>query len=232
MLASAGASSRILVSEWIVSAFGLYLIVIYGILFGFLPGFNIIFGSRRDFIYGLGQKDTGLCFLALVVGFLLALLPLAYVSPRYHRLRRKHAARNEDVPPEEHLIYCFFGSFLLPISIFWLAYTAQRRISLWCPILAVTVFGFSYMCIYISVFQYVLASYGSLAGSALIGMVAVRYLIGGGMVHSSLYMYEKLGVRTTLVVMGSIASAMSLIPLIFWFVGSWIRARSRRAVNG
>lgn len=61
---------KFLLTEPIIQLFSLYMTVIYTVLFGFLPGYDFIFGSTG--IYGLDQQHTGLCFIGINIGFLLS----------------------------------------------------------------------------------------------------------------------------------------------------------------
>lgn len=69
---------KFLLMEPIIQLFSLYMTVIYTVLFGFLPGYGFIFGSRG--IYGLDQAHTGLCFIGINLGFLLSVSTTAHES--------------------------------------------------------------------------------------------------------------------------------------------------------
>lgn len=143
---------KFILTEPITDLFALYLIVLYVVLFGFLPGFDFIFGS--DGIYGFDQLHTGLCFLAMDVGFLVALLPIYPIYQRFKRkLQEAEAQGKERVVPEERLVYAIIAAPLLPISIFWMGWTSWAGVNFWSPIVASAVFGFSVMGIFISCYQ-------------------------------------------------------------------------------
>ena len=74
MLGGIAKPIKFIFTEPITDLFALYLVVLYVVLFGFLPGFDFIFGETG--IYGFDQNHTGLCFLAMDVGFLIALIPI------------------------------------------------------------------------------------------------------------------------------------------------------------
>ena len=96
-------------------------VIVYVILFGFLPGFDFIFGEEG--IYGFDQKHTGLCFIAINVGFLLALVP---IRPLYLRFKRKIAeageAGKDRVEPEERLWFAMLGAPFMTVAIFWMGW--------------------------------------------------------------------------------------------------------------
>ena len=126
---SIGMPLRFILTELIIDLFALYLVVIYIILFGFLPGFDFIFGT--DGIYGLDQNHTGLCFISISVGFLVALVPIRPIFLRFKRkLVQAQQEGREKVMPEERLVFAIIGAPFLPISIFWIGWTAWPSVSL------------------------------------------------------------------------------------------------------
>ena len=165
--------------EPIVICLSLYLVLIYCILFGFLPGFNYIFGTTASHgsahgVYEWPQRITGLSFLPMNIGFLLALVPLYWIYARY-----KRQVATGSVRPEERLIYAMIGAPLLPVSILLMAYIAKPNISFWCPLVASGVFGFASITIFISCYQYVIDAYEERCSSALVGMTVTRYVAAG-----------------------------------------------------
>lgn len=176
LLHSISTPLKFLLTEPITDLFALCLVILYTILFGFLPGFDFIFGE--DGIYGFDQEHTGLCFIPMNIGFLIALLP---VWPIYRRFKRKLAEAQrggkEKVAPEERLVYAMIAGPCLPLSIFWMGWTAWPSVSYWSPLLASVLFGFSVMGIFISCYQYIIDSYEGMAASALVGMTVSRYCV-------------------------------------------------------
>jgi hypothetical protein len=73
---------KLLYTESIISLFSLYMTVVYTVLFGFLPGYDFIYGING--IYGLDQAHTGLCFIGVNVGFLLAVGRTHKMAPDAH----------------------------------------------------------------------------------------------------------------------------------------------------
>ena len=169
---------KFLLTEPIVDLFSLYLIVVYIILFGFLPGYNFIFGENG--IYGFDQQHTGLCFIAMNVGFIVAMIP---VRPLYLRFKRKLNAAQKTgigkVEPEERLLFAMIGAPFLPISIFWMGWSSWPSVTYWSPIVATGFFGFGEMCVFISCYQYIIDSFEEYAASALVGMTVTRYCVAG-----------------------------------------------------
>ncbi|KAF2174282.1 hypothetical protein M409DRAFT_35102 [Zasmidium cellare ATCC 36951] len=222
---------KFLFTEPITDLFALYLIILYIILFGFLPGFQFIFGEEG--IYGFGQNHTGLCFIPMNVGFLLALIPIFPIYRRFKRKMQQEEERGKDkVVPEERLLHAMIAGPCLPISLFWLGWTSWLSVSFWSPLIASVRFGFSVMGIFISCYQYIIDTYETMAASALVGMTLLRYCASGPMVIVSLPMYTNLGVHWTLTLLGCLSAVMAPVPFFFYFgVGAWARKKSKNATS-
>ena len=118
----------------------LYLTVIYIVLFTFLDGYAYIFED----MYGISQGLTGLCFLGIIIGLFgaSALVPLIYkwAKQDLQKLKEKGTDR---LPPEFRLWYSMLGgAFAIPISLFWMGWTARPDISIWSPLAASVLFGY------------------------------------------------------------------------------------------
>jgi MFS family permease len=178
LMLSIGRPIKILLAEPIVDLFALYLVVSYVIMFGFLPGYEYIFGG----IYGFDQLHAGLCYLGMNVGFLLAMVPVPFLYKRYLRKideARNAGSRDGKVEPEERLLIAMLGAPILPISIFWMSWTSWPSASFWSPIIASVFFGFAVLAVFISSYQYAIDAFESYAASALVGMTITRYGAAG-----------------------------------------------------
>jgi multidrug resistance protein len=213
--------------EPIIILLALYLTVTYIILFTFLTGYTFIYTD----IYGLSQGMTGLCFLGLVVG----IISCAALIPLNVRLRQRDIARakalgpNVKVAPESRLYWAMIGAPAIPISMFWMAWTARPDISIWSPLVASVVAGFGILCVFMTCYQYMIDSYEVYAASALASVTLIRYLVAGAMIEVSIPFYRNLGVAHTLTILGSISALLVPIPYAFYRYGPWIRKRSKYA---
>jgi MFS family permease len=126
--------------EPIIMLIALYLTVVYIVLFTFLEGFTFIFQET----YGISQGLTGLCFLAIIIGLFgaTALVPLIYKWAKKDLQTIKEQG-GDRLPPEFRLWYSMLGgAFALPISLFWMGWTARPDISIWSPLAAAVLFGY------------------------------------------------------------------------------------------
>ena len=213
--------------EPVIMLLALYLTVIYIILFTFLNGYTFIFTET----YGFSEGLTGLSFLGIGLGLCGAtlLVPIIYTRAK-KELARIKAAGGDRLPPEFRLWFAMLGAPCIPISMFWMGWTAYPSISPWCPLAASVLFGYGILCVFISSYQYIIDSYESFAASALASVTLIRYVAAGGMVEVAVPMYRRLGVHWTLTVLGTISALLVPVPYLFFVYGEKIRGRSRYAV--
>jgi MFS family permease len=210
-----------------------YLTVIYMILFGFLAGYSFVFGDTYHFTQGI----TGLMFLGMSIGLLLCTIPLTPLI--YHWAKLELATIKEihpdqprvRLPPEFRLWHAMLGAPAIPISLFWMGWTANPSISFWSPLIASVLFGYGILCVFISTYQYLIDTYEIYAASALTMITLIRYVAAGGMVEIMIPMYNNLGVHHTLTVLACIAVAFTPVPYLFFKFGPWIRSKSRFATS-
>ncbi|RDW87607.1 MFS general substrate transporter-46 [Coleophoma crateriformis] len=217
--------------EPIVMLFALYLTVIYIILFTFLDGYSYIFGDT----YGFSEGITGLAFVGMGIGFCCtaALVPLIHHWAKRELLAlQAKEGPTAKLAPEHRLHYAMLGAPAVPISLFWMGWTANPNISYWSPLVASVLFGYGILCIFISTYQYIIDSYELYAASALASLTVIRYVVAGGMVEVGIPFYGNLGVHWTLTIMGAISAVMVPVPYAFYKWGPKIRGYSKFAAGG
>lgn len=226
--------------EPIVVLMGLWLVVVYICVYGFLQGFNSIFED----VYGLERGLVGTVFCALTVGFLAwtCLVPVYYAL--YKRKVAELARRRVgfdlgspakhvpglDIPePEYRLWPAVVVAPCLPLSLFWLGWSSRAPVSVWSGVCAVGLFGFCWAGVYVVVYNYILDVYGIYAGSALAVVTFFRYLFSCVISLVARPMYAGLGVDWTLTLFGCIAVVLAPAPLFFFWKGPSLRLNSRFA---
>lgn len=214
--------------EPIVFSFTLYMLVIYIVLFTFLVGYPYIF----EMTYGINEGLSNLCFLGLLIGISssMVLVPLVQSITNKQLTRDGDDGTGEKLRQETRLIFSMIGAPLIPIGLFWMAWTDYRSISIWSPLTASVAIGFGIVCIFISCYMYVIDSYGPLAASGLTFVAVARYLIAGGMTIVGVPMYKNLGTHWTLSLLGFVSVAAVPIPFALYKWGPKLRERSKFAI--
>lgn len=214
-----------LVREPIPLLFGLYLMVDFIILFTFFTGYTYIFTD----IYGLSQGMTGVCFIGEMIGVVscAAFIPLNMYLRKRDIARAKAIGPDEKVAPESRLYWAMIGGPAIPISLFWMGWTASPDISIWSSIVASAVFGFGMLCVFMTTYQYLIDTYEIYAASALAAVTFLRYTVSGAFVEISIPFYQNMGVAYTLTILGGVSCPLVLIPFAFYWYGPAIRRKSR-----
>lgn len=229
-------------SEPIILAMTLYLSVVYIVLFTFLVGWPYIYQDT----YGISQGLSNIIFLAMFVGLFFTglLVPIIY------RMTRSQIKQAGQFNPELRLLYAMFGPALaIPISLFWMGWTANPEISIWSPILAAGLFGFGVMGVFICAYMYVIDAYETFSASALtlsnsfnlpifptylltcLQAAVVRYVVAGGMTVAGIPFYTNMGVHYTLTILACISCVLAIVPYALYKWGYLLRTRSKYAVS-
>jgi MFS family permease len=121
----------------------IYTALILGILYLFFGAFPLVFGTNHGFVLW----QTGLSFLGLMVGTLLAALTNPLWHKNYLRLvenSKKDLAEDEKPgkpDPEFRLPPAILGGVFIPISLFWFGWTTYSSVHWIVPIIASVFFG-------------------------------------------------------------------------------------------
>ncbi|KAL7423512.1 hypothetical protein Q5752_001092 [Cryptotrichosporon argae] len=213
--------------EPIVQTMCLYLTVVYIILFGDLIAWAFIFTDT----WALSEGMTGTTFLSIGVGLLAcgALSPLLLSD--YKRQVARATAAGALVAPEARLRIAIVGTWLIPVSLFWGAWVADRSISIWAELVAQAVFGLGILTVFIATFQYLIDAYSMYAASALAAITFLRYPITAGAVMWTAPQYEGMGVHWSMTFLAFVSLVCCPIPWVFYRYGARLRALSRYTPN-
>ena len=214
--------AKMIILEPILLLITLYMALIYAILYLFFESFPIAFSELR----GWNEGVASLPFLSLFIGVIIGALYVSYTTKtRYARILRE----NGRVPPEERLIPMMVGAVVLPVGLFWFAWTSSPHIT-WVPqVLAGIPIGFGIYCIFLQGFNYMIDVYLMFANSAIAANTFVRSLFGAGFPLFAVQMYHKLHVDWATSLLGFLCLAMLPVPFLFWKYGAKIRAMSKFA---
>lgn len=133
----------LLFREPIVLSTTLYMAVVYGTMYMMFPAFPIVFQQGRGWSLGVG----GLAFTGIAVGMTLAVAYAAFDNRRYSRLVMEY---DGNVPPEARLPPAIIGSVLLPIGLFWFAWTNGPETHFIVPIIGSGVFAAGLVLVFLS----------------------------------------------------------------------------------
>lgn len=215
-------------TEPIILAMTMYLSVVYIVLFTFLVGWPFIFQDT----YGISQGLGNVIFVSMAVGlqFNFLLVPIVYrMTIKQVRLAESRG-EGEHFTPEVRLWYAMLGPAVsIPISLFWMGWTASPGVSIWSPIIAAALFGFGVTGVFICAYMYVIDSYEIYSASALTFTALVRYVVAGGMTVVGIPFYKNMGVHYTLTILACISCVLVVVPYALYKWGHLLRKRSKYA---
>ncbi|PIL37274.1 MFS general substrate transporter [Ganoderma sinense ZZ0214-1] len=199
-----------------------YMALMYGIYYLMFAVFPDVFTGIYGFSIGIG----GLAYIGLGVGFVSATLASVYLSDGvYNRLVKKHGKGK----PEFRIPVLVFGSFFVPVGVFWYGWSVQARIHWIMPIIGTGIFGFGMMTTFLPIQLYLVDTF-TFAASALAAASVFRSMLGFAFPLFGSQMFDALGVGGGNSLLAGLAIALGIpFPVWLWFYGERMRARSSLA---
>jgi len=199
--------------------------LILGILYLAFQAFPIIFENG----HGFNMQDTGLSFLGIGLGMVLALATQPFWNRFNHREGLKY---NGKPPPETRLVMGQVGGILAPLGLFWLAFTTYPAVPWIVPIIASIPFGAGVYYIFTSTFTYLVIAYRPIAASAMASNSALRSTFAAVFPLFAGAMYDRLGTVGATALLAGLTTLMTPLPFIYYKMGARLRAKSAFAVKG
>lgn len=199
----------------------IYMAFIYGILYLFFESYPIAFQEQRGWNAGVGA----LPFIGIAVGVAIGVAIITYTSNT--RFKAKLEANGGKPIPEERLIPMIIGAAILPIGLFWFAWTSSPHIH-WAPqVIAGIPIGAGVQMIFLQGLGYIIDVYLMYANSAIAGNTLVRSAAGGGFPLFATALYHTLGVDWATSLLGFLTVAFFPVPILFFIYGKKIRQMSK-----
>ncbi|EGW34279.1 polyamine transport protein, partial [Spathaspora passalidarum NRRL Y-27907] len=223
---------QLLFKEPIVFFFSVYVSFIFAVLFAFFEAFPVIFRG----VYHMDLGVSGLTFISVGIGLILGIafyvvLDKVYYFPKNPDGTRGKRDENGNIvwdAPETKLLVAQIGSVFLPISLFWLGWTAKPSIHYMAPVAAGIPFGFGLILVFLAVVLYFSMSFPPMnVASAIAANNLLRYLLASVFPLFTVQCYENLGIGWASSLFAFIALAMVPVPFIFSYFGPRLRAKSK-----
>jgi multidrug resistance protein len=198
----------------------LYMALIYGIYYLMFATFPNLFTEVYHFSVGVG----GLAYIGLGLGFFVATVFGAKISDKiYRHLAKRNGGEGK---PEMRIPALIFGSFFVPIGLFWYGWSAQAKIHWIMPIIGTTIFGFGLMTSFLPIQLYLVDTF-TYAASALAAASVFRSMLGFVFPLFGEQMYAKLGYGGGNSLLAGLAIVIGIpFPVWLYYAGERIRARS------
>ncbi|RWA08422.1 hypothetical protein EKO27_g6694 [Xylaria grammica] len=217
---------RMILTEPIVSATCAYLALLYAIFYISFTAFSIIFQD----LYGLSAGVTGLLFLPIALGSIIA-LGIFFMWDNY--LRKAIAENRPWFKKEEHLRVplATLGGPIFAVSLFWLGFSAKLSVHYIVPSLSGICFGIGFMLVFIGMLNYLTDAYEIYAASANAASSSSRSLVAVVLPLASTPLFNRLGIRGACSLLAGLSLLLSAIPFIFIWKGERIRAGSKFCIE-
>ncbi|KAH7097694.1 MFS general substrate transporter [Auriculariales sp. MPI-PUGE-AT-0066] len=215
---------RILMHETMALLLDIWSALVLGVLYLTFQAFPYIFASAPPIGHGFSVQLTGLTFLGLGVGMVLALATQPFWIALHARKVKEY---NGQPPPEVRLYIGMAGAVLFPLGLFWLAFTTYTSVHPLVPIFAGIPIGMGTIYIFTTSFTFLVTAYRPYAASAMAGNSFVRSAFAAAFPLFAGPMYRALGSVGATALLAGLATLMSPIPFIFYRIGPRLRARSK-----
>ncbi|KAF3761530.1 MFS general substrate transporter [Cryphonectria parasitica EP155] len=213
---------QILIFEPMALILDLYSAILLGILYLFFGAFPFVFEGA----FGFNLWQTGLTFLGMLFGMLIASL----TSGLWMDVRRRLVERNGGkIEPEFRLPAVIVGSVFVTVGLFWFAWTTFSWLHWILPIIGSGIFGLGVILSFSGTFTYLVETYPVYAASSLAANAFTRCLFAAAFPLFGTQMYEKLGDQWATSLLAFLTAAMLPFPVLFFKFGKRIRAHSRMA---
>ena len=143
---------KMMKTEMIIMLSALYISFNFGVLYSFLLAYPFVFTR----IHGYSLGISGLMFLGLGLGVFAGSAWQFY----FFRLDKSSIIKNSGVlKPERSLFRSCLGAPMLPVSLFWFAWTSRADISWAAPCVAGFVFGMGNLLVFLGQISYITLAY-------------------------------------------------------------------------
>ncbi|AOW02336.1 major facilitator superfamily domain-containing protein [Yarrowia lipolytica] len=218
----------IIFSEPIVFFLDAYIGLSYAILYTWFEAFPMVFSE----LHGFNLIQTGLTYLGLIVGGLLA--AFVYVPIVYKTFTKPVIETGEFPPVALFMKIALIGAILFPISVFMFGWTAHKNIHWIVPTIAGMLNVLGQYFIFQTVFNYLSGSYHRFIASVFAGNGLFRSGMAGAFPLFARAMFVKLGpgnfpVGFGCTVLGCLSALMILIPIVLIKYGERLKGGSKWA---
>jgi multidrug resistance protein len=215
----------LLFREPIVLLLSIYMAIVYGTLYMLFSAFPIVYQEKRGWSEGIG----GLAFIGVLVGMILSVIYSILDNKRYKNTAKK--SKGGHAPPEARLPPAMVGSILLPIGLFWFAWTNSPSIHWSVSIIASAPFGFGMVVVFVAIFSYLIDAYTIYAASALAANSIIRSVFGAAFPLFTTQMFDRLGIHWASCIPAFLSLACVPFPFLFYKYGARIRKRCKYAAE-
>ncbi|CAJ2508135.1 Uu.00g093210.m01.CDS01 [Anthostomella pinea] len=213
---------RMLATEPVVLAFGLWIGFAWFVTFLFLSAIPITFQEKR----GWSEGVAGLPYIGLCIGTTIGW------AAHHLQMRKYNQIENSDVKatPEHRLYGAMFGAVWLPIGLFIYSFTQYAFVHWIGPCIGLVLIAVGIFFVFEATYSYTADCYGQSASSAIAGQGLVRNMLGAVSPLFASAFFHNLGSQYAGLLLALVATGLSMIAFVMFKFGPQLRARSKRAL--
>lgn len=204
----------------IVLTMSFYQALVFGTTYSIYTNMQDIYSKEP---YSFDTEQIGLLYLGPGLGFLTSVW---FIVPRidtvYNFLTKRNHGR---ALPEYRLPLANIGSVLIPISLFWFAWSIEYRLHWFASIAASFFYGVGQVVILNTVQNYYIDSFSKYAASAIAAGAVFRSFLGGIVPLFAPPLFKALGYGWGISVFAFLTVAIAPSPLLFYYYGGYLRDR-------
>ncbi|KAJ5691707.1 Major facilitator superfamily domain general substrate transporter [Penicillium malachiteum] len=159
-----------------------------------------------------------------MIGQILAVPVYVVLEMRY----RKKIATVASTP-EMRLEPAMYGAVMIPVDLFWFAWTSYTSIPWIFGLIGTIFFGLGNVLVFIALMNYLIDTYSIYAATASACNAIFRALFGCAFPLFTTYMYQNLGAQWASSIPAFLSLAFAPLPFVFLKIGPALRARSKFA---
>lgn len=203
----------------IVATMAVYQALIFGTTYSIYTNMQPIYSD----LYGFDTEKVGLLYLGPGLGFLFAVW---FLVPRIDTVYKNLTAKNnEKARPEFRLPLANIGAVLIPVSLFWFAWTVEKHAHWFATISGTFFYGIGQVMILNCTQNYFIDSFEQYAASAIAAGTVFRSLVGGVIPLGAPALFQKLGYGWGISVFAFVSLPLAPAPILFYIFGERIRDR-------
>ena len=211
---------RLLFTEPVVFFFSLWISFAWAVLYLTFGAIPLVFQNN----HGFNLEQSCAVFASLSIAAIISTVIAIYGEKVVKRKRPQLTSS-----PEGRLWIACPQAALLPIGLFWFAWSTFSSVHWIVPALGLGCATMGIFSIYLAVFNYLADTYHRYASSALAAQSFCRNMIGGVFPLVVNQMFTAMTYQGAGSLLGGIGAALTLVPFVLAIWGPKIRARSKIA---
>ncbi|GMG09649.1 major facilitator superfamily MFS_1 [Aspergillus oryzae] len=214
-------AGKMLITEPVVFAFGLWIAFAWFLTFLFLSVIPITFQEKK----GWGEGISGLPYISLCLGTTIG-FGLNFLQIRKYN---SIVAQNGVAAPEARLYGALFGAVWLPVGLFIYSFTQYAFLHWIGPFIALVLVTIGIFFIFESCYSFTSDCYGESSSSAIAGQGFMRNTLGAVSPLFASQFFHNVGSQYAGLILALVATLLTFIPYILFWWGPALRKRSKLA---